>query len=107
MPAGKIKIYKRVQTIEGGRRIEKDPELYYEPWCEISDLYGSELYEALDIRLENTIIFTVRHCKKIEDMKQHLKDYYIVYKDDVYDIYASDYRANSRQYVVLKANRRD
>ena len=56
---------------------------------------------------ENTIIFEVRYCKAIKAMQQHLKDYYIKFEGEVYDIFASDFRRNERQYVQLKANRRD
>lgn len=107
MAAARIQIYKRVWTIESGRQKEQDPELYYETWCEIGNLYGSELYGALDIRLENTIVFEVRYCKKIKAMQQHLKEYYIVFEGEEYDIFASDFRRNERQYVQLKANRKD
>lgn len=107
MAAARIAIYKRVKTVESGRQKEQDPVLHYETWCEISNLYGSELYGALDIRLENTIVFEVRYCEKIKAMQQHLKDYYIVFEGEPYDIFASDFRRNERQYVQLKANRRD
>lgn len=107
MAAGKIRIFKRRTEIVTGRRKEMDPVLYYSPWCDIKDLYGQELYEALDRRLENTIVFEVRYCQKIKEMKQHLKEYFIEYEGDIYDIYASDFKQNDRQYVQLKANRTD
>lgn len=107
MAAARIRIYKRVRTLESGRQKEQEPELYYETWCEIGNLYGSELYGALDIRLENTIVFEVRYCQKIKAMQQHLKEYYIVFENEEYDIFASDFRRNERQYVQLKANRKD
>ena len=40
-------------------------------------------------------------------MQQHLKDYIVEFEGEMYDIYASDFRANERQYVLLKANRKD
>ena len=64
MAAARIKIWKRNKKIEAGRQQEEAPDLHYETWCEIRNLYGKELYEALDRRLENTIIFEVRYCKK-------------------------------------------
>lgn len=105
MAAARIKIWKRKKRIEAGRQQEEEPDLHYETWCEIGNLYGQELYKALDIRLENTIVFEVRYCQKIKEMQQHLKDYYVEFGGEKYDIYASDYRRNERQYVQLKANR--
>lgn len=107
MAAARIKIFKRKTEIAGGRQQELDPVLHYETWCEVKNLYGKELYEALDIRLENTVVFEVRYCKKIKEMQQHLKDYVIEFEGERYDIYASDFRRNERQYVQLKANRKD
>jgi len=107
MAAARIRIYKRNRKLEGGRRREMDPTLHYETWCDIRNLYGKELYEALDVRLENTIVFEVRYCKRIKMMQQHLKEYFIEFEGEKYDIYASDYRRNERQYVQLKAYRKD
>lgn len=107
MAAAKIKIWKRNKKLEGGRQQQLDPTLHFETWCEIGSLYGKELYEALDIRLENTIVFEVRYCKKIKEMQQHLKEYFIEFEGEKYDIFASDFRRNERQYVQLKANRTD
>lgn len=107
MAAGRIKIYRRIYTMEGGRKEEKEPEQHYEAWCEISSLYGQELYKALEIRLENTVVFEVRYCRKIKEMQQRLKEFFIEYEGEKYDVYAIDFRRNERQYVQLKANRTD
>lgn len=107
MAAGRIRIFKKNYVLQSGRQKETEPTLHYETWCSIGNLYGQELYEALDIRLENTIIFEVRYCRKIKEMQQHLKDYVVEFEGEMYDIYASDFRRNERQYVQLKANRKD
>lgn len=107
MAAGRVRIYKRIFLTEGGRREEQDPELYHEAWCEISSLYGQELYKALEIRLENTMVFQVRYCRKIREIQQHLKEFFLEYQGERYDIFAIDFRRNERQYVQLKANRTD
>lgn len=105
MASAKIKIYKKQHKIINGRREEAEPILHHNPWCDIKNLYGQELYSALDIRLENTIVFEVRCCKKVKEMQQHLKEYFIEFEGEQYDIYASDFIRNERQYVQLKANR--
>lgn len=104
MAVARIKIYKRQYSTENGRQKELAPKLHYKTWCEISSLYGNELYQALDIRLENTIVFEVRYCKAIKQIQQHLKEYFVEYEGERYNIYAADYRRNDRQYVQLKAN---
>lgn len=107
MAAEKIKIYHYKHMICDGRKKEEEPELYYKTWCDIDSLYGQELYSALDIRLENTIIFEVRYCRKIKEMRQHLKEYFVEYNGEKYNIYAIDSRKDKKQYVQLKANQID
>ena len=80
--------------------------LYHECWCEIGSLYGKELYKAIEIRLEDTIVFDkVRYCKKVKEIAAHLKDYFVEYEGEKYNIFARDFRQNDKQYVQLKANR--
>lgn len=105
MAAGRIKIYRRKTEIADGRRVEREPELYYSASCEIRSLYGQELYKALEIRLENTIVFEVRYCRKIKELQQNLKQFFIEFEGLNYDIYATDFMRNERQFVQLKANR--
>nr|DAF25121.1 MAG TPA: Putative head tail adaptor [Caudoviricetes sp.] len=105
MAAGRIKILKKQSIIQNGRQEEQQPKLHYVAWCEISSLYGQELYRALEIRMENTIVFEVRYCRKIKEVQLNLKDYYIEYEKQQYNIYAVDLRANDKQYAQLKANR--
>ncbi len=105
MSAGRIRIYRHRYATEGGRREEKEPEYHHEAWCEIGSLYGQELYKALEIRLENTIVFEVRYCRKIKEMQHRLKEFFVEYEGEKYDIFAMDFRRNERQYVLLKANR--
>lgn len=104
MAAGRIEIFRRVYDGEGVRKIEKDPERYYSAWCEIGSLYGNELYKALEIRLENAVIFEVRYCRKIKEVKKRTKDYIVKYDGDTYEIYAVDFRKNERDKVQIKAN---
>lgn len=107
MAAARIKIYKKNMIVKNGRQQEKEPELFYETWCEIGSLYGRELYEALDKRLESTIIFEVRYCQRIKEMQRGLKLFFVEYEGEKYDIYAADYRRNEKQYIQLKANKCD
>ena len=44
--------------------------------------------------------------RKSENIR-HAKDFLIEFEGDRYDIYATDFKQNDRQYVQLKANRHD
>lgn len=106
MSSARIKIYKYQYGKVDGRRVETEPILYHECWCEIGSLYGKELYKAIEIRLEDTIVFdNVRCCKKVKEIAAHLKDYFVEYEGEKYNIFARDFRQNDKQYVQLKANR--
>lgn len=105
MASAKIKIYKKKTAIVDGRRVEEKPELFYSPWCKVGSLFGKELYSAIEIRLENTIVFEVRYCKKIKEIRQNLKQYFVEFEGLKYDIYATDFRSNERKFVQIKANR--
>lgn len=108
MSSARIKIFKRQREIVGGRQQELEAVLHHECWCEIGSLYGQELYSAIDIRLEETIVFdNVRYCGKIEDIRRRKKDFFVEYKGDRYDIFAVDFRKHDKKYVQLKANRTD
>lgn len=73
MSSARIKIYKYQYGKVDGRRVEIEPILYHECWCEIGSLYGKELYKAIEIRLEDTIVFDkVRYCKKVKEIAAHL-----------------------------------
>lgn len=73
---------KKNTIVKNGRQQEKEPEIFYETWCEIGNLYGRELYEALDKRLENTIIFEVRYCQRIKEMQRSLKLFFVEYEGE-------------------------
>lgn len=106
MSSARIKIYKYQYEKVDGRRVEIESILYHECWCEIGSLYGKELYKAIEIRLEDTIVFdNVRYCKKVKEIAAHLKDYFVEYEGEKYNIFARDFRQNDKQYVQLKANR--
>lgn len=106
MSSARIKIYKCQYKISAGRRIEEEPILYHQCWCSIGSLYGEELYKALEIRLKDTIVFDqIRYCRKIQNIADNLKDYYVEYNGQKYEIYARDFRNNNKQYVQLKANK--
>ena len=47
----------------------------------------NEKYNALQIGLENTIMFETRACDKMEEIRLNLKEFYAVYKGVEFKIY--------------------
>lgn len=102
----RIKIMKKTEEVIEGRGHEAYED-YHKTWATPIDLYGNEIYEALNAKLENVIIFEVRYCQKIKALQAHCKKYRIVYEGELYDIYATSFKKNEKTRVLLKANRID
>lgn len=100
----RIAIKKRLKTIENGREKEDlNGEDYYNCWATPIDLYGDELYQSMAVKLQNIIIFEVRYCKKIKNIRNDLKNYFIEFEGDRYEIYHINYKRNTKEKVLLKA----
>ena len=56
-------------------------------WCDVKSLGTNEKYNALQIGLENTIVFETRACDKMEEIRLNLKEFYAVYKGVEFKIY--------------------
>ncbi|WP_297520500.1 phage head closure protein [uncultured Clostridium sp.] len=99
----RIEIKKREKEIIDGRSKE-NLKPYYKCWCELLELFGKELYEAINIKYENTLVFKVRYCKKIKEMRKSNKSDFLVVCDGIeYDIYQIDFKQNKKDWVYLKA----
>lgn len=100
----RINILKKSETVTEGRG-KAEYNDYYTTWATPIDLYGNEIYAALNAQLENTIIFEVRYCRKIKALQAHLKQYRIEYEGERYEIYHASFKKNEKTKVLLKANR--
>lgn len=103
----KIDILKKVEEVDAGRAHVGYKDYYNSVWATPTDLYGSEIYDALNVKLENTIAFEVRYCQKIKRMQTHCKDFYIRYEGDLYDVYHVSLKRNEKIKAIIKANRID
>ena len=83
---GRIKIIRKTTEIVEGRNKKVSSE-FYSCWCEIQSLGTAEKYTALQTGLENTIVFKVRNCKKVEEIQLNLKEFFVVYQDVEFKIY--------------------
>lgn len=93
-------IQKRKKTVEKGRPVE-EWEDYFKCWCAVKSLYGKELYEALEAKLENVINFETRFCNKLEAL--NTKEYRVKWEERIFNIIAVDYGRYDRRKVVMKA----
>lgn len=99
----KIDILKSETVTDEGRK-KTDTKIIYQPWCEIKDLYSKEIYEALQIGLENVIAFEVRCCNIVKNMWRDMKSYTIVYDGATYKPYEIRYANKSKTKILIKAS---
>ena len=99
----RISIKKKVKVIVNGRW-EESFENYYDCWCTPMELYGKELYEAQNIKYENVLVFNIRYCNKVKEMRTTDKNKFIIVYDGVeYQVYQIDFKSNTKDYVYIKA----
>lgn len=103
----KINIKKCVKTVINGRQ-DESLEDYFTCWCNPKELYGKELYEAINMKVTNGLVFEVRYCEKIRAMREEIVKkkarFTIEFDGCTYDIYYMDFKNNSRDIVLIKAN---
>lgn len=96
-----IKI-KTKEIING--RWEENIKSYYKCWCTPLEVYGQELYQAINNKHENVLTFKVRYCNKIKNMRKTEKDKYLVAFEGVnYDVFYIDFKGNAKDWVYIKA----
>ena len=98
---GRIKIIRKTTEVTNGRRQQVSSE-FYECWCNVQDLATNEKYTALQTGLENTIVFKVRNCRKVEEIRMNLKEFYIEYKGMEFKIYNASPMVTDNRHVLLK-----
>lgn len=101
MKDGRIKIIKRKSVIKNGRK-ELEEEDYYTCWCEVKDLSAKETYEALQQGMENTIVFDVRTCRKINEVCLDTREFYVRYMGRIYKIYNAQPFYSDEQKTRIK-----
>ena len=98
---GRIQVVRKTTEVTGGRR-QQVASPFYECWCKVQDLATSEKYTALQTGLENTIVFKVRTCAKVEEIRLNLKEFYVEYKGTEFKIYNASPMATDNRRVLLK-----
>ena len=101
---GRIKVIRKKTEVVNGRNKTTELE-FYSCWCDIKSLGTNEKYTALQIGLENTIVFEVRNCKKVEEIRLNLKEFYVVYKDVEFKVYDASPKVIDGRKVLLKCRK--
>lgn len=99
----KIQIKKRVKSVVDGRQ-QLVLKPFFNCYCNIKELWGKELYEAINIKMNNALNFDVMYCKKLEQMRQDTRDYVVIFEGQEYDVYYIDFKNNSKDIVTIKCN---
>ena len=66
---GRIKIIRKTTSVVDGRRQQEEQD-FFSCWCDVKSLGTNEKYNALQIGLENTIVFETRACANICGMPE-------------------------------------
>lgn len=98
---GRINIIRRTTKVVNGRKQPTDEE-FYSCWCDVLSLNTAEKYTALQKKLENTIVFKVRNCKKMEEIRLNMKEFYAEYKKTEFKIYDASPMFTDENMVLLK-----
>ncbi|GAA0073182.1 hypothetical protein UT300004_11330 [Clostridium sardiniense] len=99
----RIEIKKIKEVVVKGRRTKSDPLPFYSCWAEVLNLYGKELYEAINNKLENTVIFKVRYCRELEDLRNK-ENFIVVWRGRKFNIYYPDFLNYRKDFIKLKCN---
>lgn len=98
---GRIKVIRKITEVIEGRR-QQTSSVFYKCWCEVQDLATSEKYTALQTGLEETIVFKVRNCKKMEEIRLNLKEFYAEHKGTEFKVYSASPMVSDNRRVLLK-----
>lgn len=74
---------------------------FYRCWAYINGLSGSEYWAAQAVQAENTVQFTVRYCRKLDEIVPQA--YHIVYHGESYDIKHIDNVKFENRWIKIKA----
>ena len=102
----RITIKKRKVEIKADREVVTW-ENYYSCLSNPIELYGAELYNAINIKFNSTAVFEVRYCKLIEAMRFKEKEFSLEFNGMIFNIYQIDYLKNDKFVATIKAKRVD
>ena len=99
-----IEIQKCRYTEDSIGNQESIKEIYYRCRAYVNNLSGNEYWAAAQTHAEDTVVFTLRYCKKLQNMDT--KSYSILWEGNDYNILSIDNVQNKNEIVKIRANRR-
>lgn len=98
---GRVKIIRKTTEVTEGRK-KATTTVFYECWCDVQSLGTNEKYAALQTGLENTIVFKVRNCKKMKEVRLNLKEFYAEYDGTEFKVYDASPMFTDNGWVLMK-----
>ena len=96
----RITLQKRtISTNANGLELDAWEDLYT-CWASVNGLSGNELWAAKAIQAENTVTFTLRHCKKLSELSS--TGFRIVFQNAIYNITHIDFVRYQHQQIKIK-----
>lgn len=100
----RIKIYKaRYKEDDIGNQIKEDVD-YYQCRAYVNNLSGTEYWAAAQVQAEETVVFTVRYCSKIQAI--NTVEYSILWKGQYFNITSIDNVMNKNEAVKIRGVRK-
>ena len=87
---------------QGGQERTDHRGVFYECWCDVQSLGTNEKYTALQAGLENTIVFKVRNCQRMKEVRKKMKEFYAEYDGTRFDIYDASPMFTDNGWVLVK-----
>lgn len=78
--------------------------LYYRCRAYVNNLSGTEYWAAAQVQAEETVVFTVRYCSKIQ--KMNTVEYGILWKGQYFNITSIDNVMNRNETVKIRGVRK-
>lgn len=81
-----------------------EKNLYYKCRAYVNNLSGTEYWAAAQVKAEETVVFSIRCCKKVRDM--NVLEYSITCNGQSFNITSIDNVMNKNETVKIRAVRR-
>lgn len=99
--SGIIEIWHTIEKRINGKPSKDKEILVNNCYAEVLNLYGNELYSALNVDMQNMLIFKIRYSRKLEELLR-TSDWKITYNNSTYDLYYANFSKEPYKYVYLK-----
>lgn len=71
----------------------------------VNNLSGKEYWEAAQTQSENTVVFTVRHCRTLQDV--NTREYFILWQGREYNITSLDNVQYKNETLKIRATAKE